>query len=202
MIKNSVLSLLLLSLNLAAQNVGNLVNIATINSNIKLDIRYATENNFTKTKVYTAAQCYLCKDIALRLDSVQKELEAKGLGLLIFDGYRPVAATKKFWDLIGDERYVANPAKGSRHNRGCTVDCTLVDKDGNLLAMGTEFDDFTEKAHSTCKDFSKEILDNRKLLRDIMHKHGFQVLETEWWHFDIKNWQDYPILDTNFDQLS
>lgn len=136
-----------------AQNPGNLVNVAQLNPRIKFDVRYATENNFTKKVIYTAPACYLCEDIAQRIDAVQTELETMGLGLLIFDGYRPVAATQIFWDLIGDERYVANPAKGSRHNRGCTVDCTLVDSTGNLLDMGTEFDDFTEKAHSDCADF-------------------------------------------------
>lgn len=189
-------------MNALAQNPGNLVNIAQINPAIKLDIRYATTNNFTKKTIYTAPKCYLCKDIAMRIDAVQKELETVGLGLLIFDGYRPVAATQIFWDLIGDERYVANPIKGSRHNRGCTVDCTLVDSKGKLLDMGTEFDDFTEKAHVVCTDFSQEILSNRKLLQDIMHKHGFQVLDTEWWHFDVVNWKDYPIIDTNFELLS
>src|SRR5262245_38439969 len=108
-------------------NKHDLVNIQTINRRIILDIRYATTNNFTHTKVYPSAQCYLQREVAVALDAVQKELESKGFGLKIFDGYRPLSVQKIFWQLVPDERYVGNPAKGSKHNRGCAVDLTLVD---------------------------------------------------------------------------
>lgn len=198
--------MILLSLSfLAYANINNstdLVEINKINPNIKLDIRYATPNNFTHQILYKSARCFLCREAALALNNVQQELEELGLGLLIWDGYRPLSTQKKMWAVVPDDRYVANPAKGSRHNRGCAVDCTIIKKDGTLLEMPSEFDDFSEKAHRSYMNLSQEAITNRTLLENIMAKHGFAGLPTEWWHFDFKEWQQHPILNVDFEDLA
>lgn len=171
-----------------------LVEVKKINPHIKLDIKYATENNFTGKKVYKSAKCFVHKDVAQKLNNIQKELESMGLGLLIWDAYRPISAQKTFWEICPDERYVIPPSKGSRHNRGVAIDCTIIKKDGNLLKMPTEFDDFSEKAHAYNQEFSEEIIKNRKLLQKVMTDNGFQVMKWEWWHFDLVGWENYPIL--------
>lgn len=178
-----------------------LVNIKTINQQILCDIRYATTNNFVGKKMYNSSACYMQRPVAEALNSIQKELEYKGLGLKIFDAYRPLSVQFTLWNLIPDERYVANPKKGSCHNRGCAVDVTLVDNFGNELAMPTDFDDFTEKSHRNYKNFPKEVLDNSLYLEKIMTKHDFVGLSTEWWHFDFIGWEQYPVLNILFEEL-
>ncbi len=178
-----------------------LVDIEQINSNILLDIRYATNDNFLHEAVYPAARCFVLEPVAVRLDSVQRELEARGLGLKIFDGYRPHSVTRKMWRVLPDERYIANPAKGSRHNRGAAVDLTLVDSSGTELEMPTGFDDFSEKADHSYEELPEHIKANRKLLKEIMIKYGFMPLETEWWHYDLKGYDRYPILDKSFEEI-
>jgi D-alanyl-D-alanine dipeptidase len=127
---------------------------------------------------------------------VQRELETLGLGLKIYDGYRPLSVQKKMWAVMPDDRFVANPAKGSRHNRGAAVDVTLVRADGSELPMPTLFDDFTEKAFRTAiTGISTEALRNSATLQRVMEKHGFKGLATEWWHFDEVGWERYEILD-------
>jgi D-alanyl-D-alanine dipeptidase len=175
-----------------------LVDISKVNSDIVIDMRYATENNFTNTVVYGDNVCYALPNVAAKLSNVQKALEEKGLGLKVYDCFRPKSAQQKFWDLVPDEKYVSNPAKGSRHTRGTTVDVTLVDKDGNELEMPSEFDDFTEKAHRTYKDCSEKAKENSQLLEDLMVKEGFEPLPTEWWHFDLEGWRDYSEIDYEF----
>jgi D-alanyl-D-alanine dipeptidase len=172
-----------------------LVNVHSIDSTIVLDLRYATENNFTHHKLYPVARCLLRREPAESLSAVQKELRTCGLGLKIFDGYRPLSIQKKLWEAVPDDRYVANPAKGSRHNRGAAVDLTLVDSLGNELAMPTPFDNFTERAHCNYKKLPRKILKNRTLLQQVMERHGFWRMETEWWHFDFHDWGRFPILD-------
>ncbi|MBU2508520.1 MAG: M15 family metallopeptidase, partial [Bacteroidetes bacterium] len=113
----------------------------------------------------------------------------------IFDGYRPLSVQKIMWEVFPDDRYVANPATGSMHNRGAAVDITLIDSLETDLDMGTEYDDFTKKAHYECSELSAEVKANRKLLRDVMIKFGFEPIETEWWHFDFKGWKNYSILN-------
>lgn len=200
---NLLLIALLMSttITITQQASHNLVNIQKVNPRIKLDIRYATPNNFAKKAVYTSCQCFLLNETAAKIDAVQKELEDMGLGLLIWDGYRPRSVQQLFWDLVPDPRYVADPKKGSRHNSGCAVDCTLIDKQGNLLKMPTDFDDFTEKAHRNYMHTSSTAIKNRELLEKIMVKHGFKGLPTEWWHFDLVGWEKYPFLDVGFDEL-
>lgn len=179
----------------------DLVDITKINPNISLEILYATPNNFTKHVVYSQARCFLRKSVALKLDRLQKELETMGLGLKIWDGYRPFAVQKKFWDLVPDERYVGNPAKGSNHNRGCAVDLTLVDKHGKELLMPTKFDDFSEKAHHGYPDLDAVAITNREKLKNLMVRYGFKPIESEWWHYDDIDSHKYPLLDIPIEKL-
>ena len=192
---------LIASYSFAQGNKTEFLELNKINPNILLDIRYATTNNFTGKIVYPEARAFLVKDAALSLDSVQKELETIGLGLKIYDGYRPLSVQKKFWEIMPDERYVADPKKGSRHNRGMAVDLTLVDKNGKEMNMPTEYDDFTEKAHRDYMNLTEEQIKNRKVLEDVMTKYGFTGLPTEWWHFDYKGWENYEVLDIDFKDI-
>jgi zinc D-Ala-D-Ala dipeptidase len=168
------------------------------------DLHYATADNFVKRPLYPVQTdvTFLRSPAAKALQKVQNELQQKGLGLKIFDAYRPYSVTIKFWELIKDERYVANPAKGSGHNRGLAVDLTIVDlKTGVELNMGTGFDNFTDTAHHTFTQLSTTILQNRKLLKDVMLKHGFNLLETEWWHYYWPNDRNYEVMDIPFKKL-
>lgn len=179
----------------------DLVDVKKLDSTIVLDIRYATKNNFTGKIIYDEAKFFLRKEPALKIFEVQKELQKYGLSLKVFDGYRPLSVQKKFWEIMPDERYVADPKKGSRHNRGMAVDLTLVDKDGKEIPMPTPFDDFTEKASRDYFDLPAQILINRKFLEDIMAKYGFTGFPTEWWHFDYQGWEKYEVLDVDFSEI-
>ena len=142
---------------------------------------------------------FLRKPAADSLLKVQQELNAHGLGLKIFDAYRPYSVTVKFWELIHDERYVANPSKASNHNRGIAVDLTIVNlKTQQELKMGTGFDNFTDSAHQSFIDCPKDILQNRKYLNALMEKDGFTPLETEWWHFTLKTKIIFDAMDLSF----
>lgn len=169
---------------------------------IKVDLRYATANNFTKHVIYPkTAHCYLRLKVAERLAAVQKSLEQKELGLKVYDCYRPRPVQAKLWALVPDERYVANPKNGSRHNRGAAVDLTLVDKNGVELAMPTPYDDFTSRAHRSYQDLPAEALKNRAILEAAMVAQGFLPLPTEWWHFDDPDSKQYPMSEIGFDAL-
>lgn len=167
------------------------------------DFKYATSNNFTHHILYNNPQAYVRLPVAILLKKVQEELIAKGLGLKVFDAYRPYSVTKEMWKVIPDERYAANPAKGSGHNRGAAVDVTLVKiSTGEELPMPTGFDDFSEKAHHTYMNLPEEVLQNRALLKTIMEKHGFISLSTEWWHYSLSNAAtDFELLDLSFNEL-
>ncbi|MBS0650867.1 MAG: D-alanyl-D-alanine dipeptidase [Verrucomicrobia bacterium] len=180
----------------------DLVDIQSINPRIRVDIRYATSNNFIGKPVYPCAKCYLRRKVAMKLDQIQRRLEKIGLGLKIFDGYRPLSAQKVFWDYCPDPRFVAPPDKGSKHNRGAAVDLTLVDQEGKELKMPTGFDDFTDKAHRSYERLPKEVLHNRMLLESVMSEQGFIPLASEWWHFDDEEVEKYPIEDIALDQLA
>jgi zinc D-Ala-D-Ala dipeptidase len=177
--------------------------LKTLVPNIVYDLRYATKDNFTHRKLYeNGTQTFLRQPVAKALQKVQDDLNQKGYGLKIFDAYRPYSVTKKMWDLIHDERYVADPSKGSGHNRGLAVDLTIINlKDGMELNMGTGFDNFTDTAHQTFKNLAADILSNRKLLRNTMEKYGFKALETEWWHYSWPNDKNYEVLDIDFKKL-
>ena len=165
------------------------------------DLRYATTENFTGQKLYTDTKTtYVRLAVAKALVNVQKELAKDGYNLKIWDAYRPYAVTKKMWELIGDERYVANPAKGSGHNRGLAIDLTLI-KEGKEVAMGTGFDNFSDTAHHEFSQLPEDVLQNRKRLKTVMEKLGFRALKTEWWHYSWPNDRNYDVLDLRFKDL-
>lgn len=177
------------------------VELGELNPNIRLDMHYATTNNFLKQKVYPQARAFLRAPAAKALNDVQNELEALGLGLKIFDAYRPLSVQRKMWAIMPDGRYVADPKKGSRHNRGMAVDLTLVELNGDALQMPTEFDSFSEQAHHTYQNLPKDVKRNRWILKTVMEKHGFRSIRTEWWHYDFQGWSHYPVLDKSFEDL-
>jgi zinc D-Ala-D-Ala dipeptidase len=165
-------------------------------SGIHLDVRYATEDNFMEEQLYPVAKAVLRKPAAEFLSEAQEDLKERGLELEVFDGYRPYEVTEKMWEPYQDPDFVADPAEGSRHNRGCAVDVTLVDSaNGEELLMPTGYDDFTEKAAHDYGDLPEEAIRNRDLLREVMEGHGFAALETEWWHYDCKDWERFEIID-------
>lgn len=171
---------------------------------IVLDLRYAGTNNFVKKRMYpkNTRQSFMRAPAAKALAKVQNELNGLGLGLKIFDAYRPYAVTEKFWDLVHDERYVADPKKGSGHNRGIAVDLTLIDlKTKKELPMPTGFDNFSDSAHHDFMDLSPEVLKNRKLLKESMEKFGFVAFPTEWWHYSLPDPEKFQILDLSFAEL-
>lgn len=163
------------------------VELTSRDASIPLDIRYATTNNFMKQQVYDCGRCFLREEAAEAILKANKILQKKGYGgLKMFDCYRPRPVQYKLWKIVPDARYVANPKKGSMHNRGFAVDLTIVDKDGKELDFGTGYDDFTEKAHGNYTKFSKQILENRQLLNATMESVGLEGTSTEWWHFSLR----------------
>ena len=183
----------------AVESRADFRDVARLDGTIVLDIRYATENNFTHKAVYPVARCLLRADVADRLVRVHQALRSKGMGLKVYDCYRPLSVQKKFWAILPDERYVADPSKGSRHNRGAAVDVGLVDAAGNALEMPSEYDDFSEKAHRDYQAAPEAALKNRGILEEAMKKEGFVPLPTEWWHFDGPGWEAYPVSDFQLD---
>jgi D-alanyl-D-alanine dipeptidase len=181
-----------------------LIELKTIVPHIRYDLKYATTDNFTSIRLYPSntQSTFLRKEPAEALAQIAKILEAKGLGILVWDAYRPYNVTVKFWELIKDERYVANPAKGSGHNRGIAIDMTFYDlKTGALLDMPTNFDDFSEKAHHGTDNVTSRQKDNREMMRNLMEKHGFIKFQTEWWHYYWPNGEQYDVLDFDFKQI-
>ncbi len=167
-----------------------------------LDIRYATKNNFTQSQIYKVAKAYARQPVAIALKQIQSDLKKQGLGIKIFDAYRPYKATVKFYEIYGDTTYVASPYRGSRHNRGCALDLTLIDlKTGEALKMPTEYDSFRKEAWPSTPVSDPLIRKNRKLLIDVMEKYGFQVNSSEWWHFDFKGWKNFEVMDIDFEEL-
>ena len=182
----------------------DLVELVQLDSTIHLDIRYATSNNFMGRPMYAKAKAYLQRPAAEALVRVHRGLSGQGYGLLVFDGYRPWSVTKKFWDETPPEKrgFVADPAIGSRHNRGCAVDLSLFDlKTGKEVAMPSGYDEFTERASPAYKGGTSEGRRCRDLLRSAMESEGFRVNSGEWWHFDYNNWEEYDILDITFEGL-
>lgn len=179
----------------------HLVELITLDNTIKLDIRYATADNFVGRPVYPEARAFLQKPAAKALARVHKKLRKQGLGLVIFDGYRPWAITKLFWDVVPEDKrkFVADPSKGSKHNRGCAVDLSIFDlKTGTLMDMPSGYDEFNERASPNYTGGTPAQRANRDMLRKLMEAEDFTVNPNEWWHFDYKTWQDYAIYDISF----
>lgn len=177
------------------EDEAQLIDIRSVNPNIVIDIRYATENNFMQRKLYRAARCVLRVSVARKLSLVQADLEKLGLGLKVYDCYRPLSVQRQMWRFLPDARYVANPTRGSRHNRGAAVDVTLVDRNGNELEMPTGYDNFTVRSHRNYRGTRPRARRNRQLLEAAMKNRGFISIRTEWWHFDAANWRKFSILD-------
>lgn len=179
-----------------------LVDVANFIPNIVLDISYATANNFLGEPVYASAKAYLRRPVAEALQKIQKELNQQELGLKIYDAYRPYRTTVYFFEKLRDTVYLAVPWQGSRHNRGCTVDLTLIDlKTGRELPMPTPYDDFTKKAHVNYQNLSAPVKRNRARLIQAMSKHGFRVYSEEWWHYDFRDFKKFALLDIPFEDL-
>jgi serine beta-lactamase-like protein LACTB len=181
-----------------------LVEVSSIDPTIKYDIRYATENNFASTKFYTSAHAFMQRPAAEAMGRAHKKLAAAGYGLLIHDAYRPWHVTKMFWEATPEKlrNFVADPSKGSRHNRGCAVDLTLYDlKTGQVVPMVSGFDEMTDRAFPDYPGGTSRQRWHRDLLRRTMESEGFTVYEEEWWHFDYKDWRRYPILNKTFEEI-
>ena len=167
-------------------NDTSFVNIQTISSDFVLDLKYATTDNFLKQKVYDCPECFLRINTAKALTKANQDFIKLGYRIKLFDCYRPLDVQKKMWQILPGTHYVANPKKGSKHNRGAAVDLTLVDSLGNELNMGTKFDFFGKEAHHTYLKHSKEVLANRKLLKETLAKHNFKSIYNEWWHYEFR----------------
>lgn len=198
-ISSIVIFLFLFFGSLRSQPLTDMVDIRTMDSTIVIDLKYATAENFLKDTLYSANICLLRKAVAERLVKVQKYLNKKGLGLKIWDGYRPLSVQKKMWKKLPDPKFVADPKQGSNHNRGAAVDVTLVDMKGRELEMPTGFDDFSEKAHIKSTDISEEAQKNRQILQEAMKRFGFNPILSEWWHFNDKDIKKYSVLDVPLD---
>lgn len=177
-----------------------LVEVARVDPRIRVRAVYATPDNFVGEALYPVGRIYLRKSAMSRLSRVQDDLAREGLGLLVFDGYRPWSVTKRMWDVIGDPDFVADPAKGSRHNRGMAVDVALVDGVGRLLPMPTQFDAFVPEARADA-NVLEPMRQNRDRLIEAMGEHGFAVLSSEWWHFDAEGWPDKALLNVPIEAL-
>ena len=181
-----------------------LVELTALDPTIRLDVRYATRDNFLSTPVYTEARAFLQRPAAEALVRAHRALRQQGLGLLIHDAYRPWWVTKVLWDATPKDKhaFVADPAQGSRHNRGCAVDLTLFQLgDGRAVSMPSLYDEMTERASPSYSGGSTESRRLRDQLRAAMEHEGFSVFESEWWHFDYSSWREYPILNLSFDQV-
>ncbi|MBK8149554.1 MAG: M15 family metallopeptidase [Acidobacteria bacterium] len=181
-----------------------LVELVKLDNTIKLDIRYATANNFVGRIIYKEARAFLQRPAADSLVRIHQRLRKRDLGLVVFDGYRPLSATKLFWEVTPPEKkkYVANPKNGSRHNRGCAVDLGLFDiETGANLEMPTDFDDFTARAAIDYSGATETQKKNRETLRAAMEEDGFRVLPSEWWHFDFQRCPETRALDIQFSEI-
>lgn len=183
----------------------DLVDLAALDPGIRLDIRYATEDNFMGAVFYRQPRAFLQRPAAEALLRVHRRLESRGYGLLVYDAYRPWFVTRMFWDATPAHQrdFVADPAKGSRHNRGCAVDLTLYDRDtGEPVEMTGGYDEFSERSHAWYPGGTSRQRWHRDLLRQAMEAEGFTVYPYEWWHFDHRDWRHYPILNLTFEELS
>ena len=182
----------------------DLVEVKILDPRIKLDIRYATSNDFLSTPVYTSARAFLQRPAAEALLRAHRELLKQGYGVLLFDAYRPWYVTRIFWDATPPEKheFVANPAQGSRHNRGCAADISLYDlKTGREVSMPGVYDEMSERSYPSYTGGTAAERSLRDLLRREMEKQGFTVFPSEWWHFDYRDWKQYGIQNVPFEQI-
>jgi zinc D-Ala-D-Ala dipeptidase len=179
----------------------DLVELVALDPTIKLDVRYATANNLVGRAVYAEARAFLQRPAAEALVRAHRALAARGYGLLVFDGYRPWRVTKLFWDVTPPDKreFVADPKQGSKHNRGCAVDLSMFDlKTGREVVMPSVYDEMSPRAYPTYAEGPADARERRDTLRAAMEREGFTVEPNEWWHFNYKDWKEYPILDIPF----
>jgi D-alanyl-D-alanine dipeptidase len=182
----------------------DLVDLAALDPTLRLDVRYATEENFLGARLYGEARAFLQRPVAEAVLRAHRGLARHGYGLVVLDAYRPWHVTKLMWEATPPRlrTFVANPARGSRHNRGCAVDVTLYDlASGRQLRMPSAYDELGPRAHPAYRGGTSAERRRRDLLRREMERQGFRVFRTEWWHFDHRDWRDYPILNVPFDAM-
>ena len=182
----------------------DLVELRKLDSTIRLEVRYATTNNFLATKFYTKARAFMQRPAGEALVRAHRKLKQQGYGLLIHDAYRPWYVTKIFWDATPEDKkwFVANPSRGSRHNRGCAVDLTLYNlRTGKPIEMVSTYDETTSRAHSDYPGGTSLQRWHRELLRKALEAEGFAINSDEWWHFDYKDWQKYRIGNVRFEEI-
>lgn len=170
------------------------VSLKTFSADFAYDMKYATIDNFLKQAVYDCPECYLRYKTVKSLIDANNEFMTKGYKIKLFDCYRPLSIQKKMWQIVSNPIYVADPNKGSIHNRGCAVDITLVNSDGEELDMGTSFDFFGEASSHNYQNLSEEVKKNRAYLKEVMLKHHFKSFNSEWWH--------YNLVDGNLEKLA
>lgn len=179
-----------------------LVDLKRLIPQLVLDIKYASDQNFMQQVMYKRAAAFLRRPAAEALQKVQSALLKEGLGLIVYDAYRPYSVTVAFYEKAKDTTFVASPWRGSRHNRGCAVDVGIIDlRTGRLLEMPTAFDSFTAKAHAQYSHLPANVIRNRTRLQSVMVKYGFMIYPEEWWHFDYAGWADYELLDIPLEDL-
>jgi D-alanyl-D-alanine dipeptidase len=182
----------------------DLVEVAALDPGIRLDVRYATANNFMGRVLYSQPRVFLRRMAAQALVRAQRKLSGQGYGLLLFDGYRPWRVTRAMWEATPPAKrgFVADPAQGSKHNRGCAVDLSMYHLDsGREVEMPSAYDEFSERASPNYRGGTAEQKARRDLLRRVMEAEGFTVEPNEWWHFNCRDWRSHPILDVPFEEL-
>jgi len=175
------------------------VRLADYSDGFAYDLRYATKNNFLKEKVYDCGECYTRAKTVKALLKANEEFKKHGVKIKFYDCYRPNSVQYKMWKIVPNPQYVANPVKGSIHNKGGAVDITLVTLEGEVVKMPTDFDFFGKRAYHDNFDLPQEILDNRKLLKETMEKYGFWSTRTEWWHYNLQGASNDPIANFKWD---
>lgn len=181
---------------------GDLIRLLDIDSDFIIDLKYSTKDNFTKTKIYSSNECYINKNTACLLIMARDIFKSAGFKVKIWDAYRPISAQKKFWEIIQDDRFVAQPpnmenivAFRPTHLNGLCVDITLVNMDGTPVPMPSDFDDFSGRAGLSCKTIPENQRQNAEYMRDVMESVGFQGYEAEWWHFYDVTTTPVPFMD-------
>lgn len=175
------------------------VNLKDYSADFVYDMKYATTDNFLKAKVYDCAECFLRLKTVKALVKANSKFIQKGYRIKIFDCYRPLDIQKKMWQIVSNPEYVADPAKGSIHNRGGAVDITLVDNNGKALDMGTPFDFFGPEASHNYQFLSDEVKHNRLVLKQIMQENGFVSFDSEWWHYNLQNASKDKVSNTKWE---
>ncbi len=182
-------------------SINNLIDLEKLDNSLVIDIQYATADNFMGKKLYRVNKCILQLETAKKLVNANNYAKSLGYKLKVLDAYRPISVQRLMWETLPDDNFVAPPTRGSKHNRGCAVDVTLVDLEGKELEMPSPFDDFSEKAWITYDAAPAHQLQNRELLARIMIESGFQRIRTEWWHFNDPDFNHYPLLDVSLESF-